>query len=83
MKLIIINSAYKHGKSYETINDCLARPHVEYMLEEEPLKRLYVGFDNNGNPFEIIALIEDDTIKVIHAMKLRPQYYYLLEELNA
>jgi hypothetical protein len=53
------------------------------MLEEEPLKRLYAGFDSNGNPLEIIAIIEDDTIKVIHAMKLRRQYYYLLEELNA
>ncbi|GHV23745.1 hypothetical protein FACS189494_11910 [Spirochaetia bacterium] len=53
------------------------------MLEEEPLKRLYVGFDNNGNLLEIIAIIEENTIKVIHAMRLRKQYYYLLEELNA
>jgi hypothetical protein len=53
------------------------------MLDYPPEKRLYVGFDHNGNPLEIIALIEDNTIKVIHAMKLRPQFYYLLEELNA
>ncbi|GHV83402.1 hypothetical protein AGMMS50212_07420 [Spirochaetia bacterium] len=83
MKLVVINSAYKHGVSYAAINDCMSKHHIEYMLEEDPLKRLYVGFDNNGNPIEIIAIIEDDTIKVIHAMKLRKLYYYLLEELNA
>jgi hypothetical protein len=63
MKLVIIKSAHKHNISGEAINDCMARPHVEYMLEEEPQKRLYVGFDNNGNPLEIIALIEDNTIR--------------------
>ena len=83
MKLVIVNSAYKHGISYETINDFMARVHIEYMLEEEPQKILYVGFDNNGNPLEIISLIEDNIIKVIHAMKLRKQYYFILEELNA
>ncbi|GHU39377.1 hypothetical protein FACS1894190_03690 [Spirochaetia bacterium] len=83
MKLVILNSAYKHGISEEAINDCMSRHHIEYMLEEEPLKRLYVGFDNNGNLLEIIAIIEENTIKVIHAMRLRKQYYYLLEELNA
>ena len=82
MKIVVIPSAYKHGISFESINYCLTKPHSEYMLEERPLKRLYAGFDHNGDPLEIAALIEDNTIKVIHAMRLRRQYYFLLEEIN-
>ncbi|GMO55622.1 MAG: hypothetical protein Ta2C_10660 [Candidatus Endomicrobiellum trichonymphae] len=83
MQIIILKSAYKHGITYESIISCLARKHIEYMLNEDPLKKIYVGFDNNANPLEIIAIIEDNIIKVIHAMKIRKQYECLLEELNA
>jgi hypothetical protein len=52
----------------------------DLVLDEEPEKRLFVGFDNSGNPLEIIGLIEDDTLIIIHAMKLRKQFYELLKE---
>jgi hypothetical protein len=83
MNIKILDSAHKHNLSDDSIRTCLAKEHAEQMLDYPPEKRLYAGFDHNGNPLEIIALIEDNTIKVIHAMKLRSQFYYLLEELNA
>jgi hypothetical protein len=37
-----------------------------------------VGFDQNGKALEIIGVMKDDTFMVIHAMKLRSQFFYLL-----
>jgi hypothetical protein len=50
------------------------------MLTGEPEKRLLVGFDHNGNPLELIGIVRDNTLMIIHAMKLRRQFYPLLEE---
>jgi hypothetical protein len=52
------------------------------VLEDPPLKRLIVGFDHRGKALEIIALEETERnrLVVIHAMKLRKQYYHLLLE---
>jgi hypothetical protein len=50
-------------------------------LNDPPPKHLLAGFDYLGNALEIIALedIGRDRTVVIHAMKLRRQFYYLLE----
>jgi hypothetical protein len=53
---------------------------AEIILEAEPEKRLFVGFDHNANPLEIIGVVEGETLVVIHAMKPRKQFYQLLEE---
>ncbi|WP_059369374.1 hypothetical protein [Treponema endosymbiont of Eucomonympha sp.] len=71
MSIKILDSAHKHNLSDDSRRACLAKEHAEQLLDYPPEKRLYAGFDHNGNPLEIIALIEDNTIKVIHAMKLR------------
>ncbi|WP_062428581.1 hypothetical protein [Treponema endosymbiont of Eucomonympha sp.] len=71
MSIKILDSAHKHNLSDDSSRACLAKEHAEQMLDYPPEKRLYAGFDHNGSPLEIIAFIEDNTVKVIHAMKLR------------
>ncbi|MDR0562247.1 MAG: hypothetical protein LBG73_06115 [Spirochaetaceae bacterium] len=78
MNVVILDSAFKHGISEYAINICLLHSIAEVILEEAPEKRLFVGFDHNANPLEIIGVIEGDTMLVIHAMKLRKQFHYLL-----
>jgi hypothetical protein len=80
MNIVIRDSALKHGVSVYAINACLLHIHAEIILDADPEKRLFVGFDHNANPLEIIGVMEDETLVVIHAMKLRSQFYYLLEE---
>jgi hypothetical protein len=83
MEIRFAESAFKHHIPPLSIIDCLAKPHIEYIQGEEPLKILYVGFDNNARPLEVAAIIEDNIIKVIHAMKLQKKDYHLLEGLHA
>jgi hypothetical protein len=40
---------------------------------------LFAGFDHVGNALEIIAIEDDERMVVIHAMKLRKQFEYLLK----
>jgi hypothetical protein len=82
MDIVILPSAYKHGVSEESIYSCLFNCTSDIVLEDPPLKRLIVGFDHRGNALEIIALEETERsrLAVIHAMKLRKQYYHLLSE---
>jgi hypothetical protein len=82
MNVAIRASAFKHGISVYAINICLLHIRAEIILDEVPEKRLFVGFDHNANPLEIIGVMEGDTLVVIHAMKLRKQFFYLLEEKN-
>ena len=55
--------------------------HKGIVLEDPPLKRMFGGFDNFGRALEIAAVEDDeeDCLVVLHAMKMRPQYYFLLE----
>jgi hypothetical protein len=82
MNVVIQDSAFKHGISAYAINICLLHIRAEIILEAEPEKRLFVGFDHNANPLEIIGIMEDDTLFVIHAMKLRKKFHHLLEDQN-
>ena len=87
MDIVILQSAYKHGITEESIFSCLFNCRSDIMLENPPLsvspmRRLIVGFDNRGIALEIIALEEvvHNRLVVIHAMKLRKKYYHLLQE---
>ena len=52
------------------------------MIDDFPLKRLFVGFDHLGTALEIIVIEDEeaDIMYVIHAMQITKQYYHLLEE---
>jgi hypothetical protein len=82
MDIVILDSAYKHGITAESISYCLSHFTNDIVLNYPPIKRLFVGFDNLGRALEIIAIEDDeqDRLVVIHAMKLTKQYYFLLEE---
>ena len=91
MDIVILQSAYKHGITDESIYSCLFNSRSDIMLENSPLsaslaptsclRRLVVGFDHRGVALEIIALeeIEQNRLVVIHAMKLRKKYHHLLQ----
>jgi hypothetical protein len=74
--------AFKHNVTEDAIKHCLLNAIAGIIIEEEPEKMLFAGFDHTGNPLEIIGVVQDDTLIVIHAMKLRKQYYYLLGEIK-
>jgi hypothetical protein len=78
VSIVITESAHKHGVSDYAINTCLQNFQRDIILEDDPEKRLFVGFDHNGNALEVIAIIQGDVLTVIHAMKLRKQYFGLL-----
>jgi len=75
-----LDSALKHGITRQSIRFCLFNFRSDLFLEDVPPKRLFVGFDHLGTALEIIAIedTEEDRIVVIHAMKLRKQFYHLL-----
>jgi hypothetical protein len=81
MEIVILDSAYKHGISEDSILSCLFNVRGDKLLDDPPLKRLLAGFDHLGNALEIIAIEDDEKncLVVIHAMGLRKQFYYLLE----
>jgi len=80
--IVILDSALKHGITKANISYCLSHFTNDIMLNNPPMKRLFVGFDNLGRALEIIAIEDDDQdrLVVIHAMRLTKQYYFLLEE---
>jgi hypothetical protein len=81
MKLVILDSAYKHGITKQSIRSCLLNFRNDLLLENVPAKRLFVGFDHLGAALEIIAIedTERGCLVVIHAMKLRKQFHDLLQ----
>jgi hypothetical protein len=75
--LIIKDSAYNHGYTYEDIINCYRFPINKKVLSLDPCKYLYVGLDKKGNPMEI--LVNHNGISVIfHAMKLRKIFENML-----
>jgi len=80
MDIVILDSAYKHDVTKESIIFCLLHLHNDVVIDDVLSKRLFVGFDHIGNALEIIAINDDeqDRLVVIHAMKLRKQFYHLL-----
>ena len=65
-------AAFKHNISREDILNVLKTKIYAAAIEEFPEKHLIVGFDCAGNPLELLYNpVDDDSIYVFHAMKLR------------
>jgi hypothetical protein len=81
MEILILDSAYKHGITEESIKACLFSVRGGKLLCDPPPKHLLAGFDHLGNALELITIEEEgrNLLVVIHAMKLQKQYRYLLE----
>ncbi|MDR0639885.1 MAG: hypothetical protein LBG27_13475 [Spirochaetaceae bacterium] len=58
MNIVILDSAYKHGLSEQSIYSCLLNFRNDMVLDDSPPKYLFAGFDHLGNALEIIA-VED------------------------
>jgi len=81
MDISILDSAYKHGITDESIYSCLFNVRGDKILDDPPPKHLLAGFDHFGRALELIVIEHEERnqIVVIHAMKLQKQHYYLLE----
>jgi hypothetical protein len=65
--------------SAENIRRALAFPEYEGPLEDDGNRRIVFGFDHNGNSLEVLYnQLDEQTVKVFHAMKCRNIFYYLL-----
>jgi len=74
--IVFVPSAFRHNVSEESIRWVLSHYLADAVIEEgNETKRLAVGFDKSGNLLEIIYNeLEDDRVKVFHAMKCRKQF---------
>jgi hypothetical protein len=56
MDILILDSAYKHGITEESIYSCLFNVRGGKLLNEPPPKHLLAGFDHLGNAIELITI---------------------------
>jgi uncharacterized DUF497 family protein len=79
-------SAFRHGVSEADIrtafDNVLYDERLDDSDEEEDLNARYllIGFDRKANPLEVLYnIIDEDTLKVFHAMKCRNIYIPLIK----
>jgi hypothetical protein len=84
LKVVFAPSAFKHSVSEENIRWVLLNHLADGAIEEsDGTKFLVIGFDKSGNLLEIMYnLIDEQTVKVFHAMKCRKMFYDKLKELE-
>jgi hypothetical protein len=77
------DSAFKHGATKADICHACETQRYDEPMPGEDNKYLLLGFSVAGNLLEVMYNeVEEDKIKVFHAMPCRPQYLALLEEQN-
>ena len=81
-EIVFVPSAFKHSISEASIRWVLLNHLLDGIIEEDnETKYLSVGFDKTGNLLEVMYnYINDQKIKVFHAMKCRRQFYEKLKE---
>jgi len=80
-EIIFVPSAFKHSVSEENIRWVLLNHLADGIIEEDDeTKYLSVGFDKRGVLLEIMYnYLDEQTIKVFHAMKCRKHFYEKLD----
>ena len=74
-------SAFKHGVTEEDILNVVINVVYDDILDEFDDKYLMIGFDGKGKLLEILYhVINDDAIRVFHAMKCRNSFIDLLKK---
>jgi uncharacterized DUF497 family protein len=72
-------SAFKHVTK-EDIKQAMINVIYDDMLNDDNDKHLLIGFNGNGNLLEILYnVIDDETIRVFHAMKCTDEFIKLLD----
>jgi hypothetical protein len=70
--ILYVKSAFKHGYTQNDIEHAIKTKIYEDSLKGEDDIYVIIGFDTIANPIEVFYnIIDDDTIKVFHAMALR------------
>jgi len=70
--ILYAGSAFKHGYTQEDIERAIETRIYEDLLKDEDEIYLIIGFDTVANPIEVFYnIIDNETIKVFHAMSLR------------
>jgi hypothetical protein len=73
-------SAFKHGCAETDIRHALMHKVYAAPLVSFPEKYGVIGFDTQWNPIEVLYNpVDDDTISVFHAMKLRKVFLAQLD----
>jgi uncharacterized DUF497 family protein len=73
--IVFVPSAFKHGVTKEDIRWIIEHPLYEDLLEGYQDKYLVIGYDTKQRLLEIIYnSIDENTIKVFHAMKCTTKY---------
>ena len=71
-RIIFVQSAFKHGYTQDDIERAIETKVYEGLLKGEDEIYAIIGFDTAANPIEVFYnFIDDETIKVFHAMTLR------------
>jgi len=74
-------SAFKHGITVADIKRAVINVLYDDILDEANDKHLLMGFACNGNLLEILYnVIDDNTIRVFHAMKCTDEFIKLLNK---
>ena len=83
MEIIVkyVTSAFKHNISEANIRHAILNWRYDDVFEDDHDKHLLIGFDSNANLLEIMYnVIDDQTVRVFHAMKCTNTHRVLLEE---
>ena len=81
MEIIVkcVPSAFKHGITEANIRHAILNWKYDDIFENDPQKHLLIGFDSNANLLEIMYnVIDEQNLKVFHAMKCRNTFLSLL-----
>jgi len=80
-KILYVQSAFKHGYTQGDIEWAIDTKIYEDSLKGEDDIYVIIGFDTSANPIEVFYnIIDDDTIKVFHAMALRDKIAIQMDE---
>ena len=71
-KILFEDTAFKHGYTQKDIEQAIETQIYDGLLEGEDNIFAIIGFDTAANPIEVFYnIIDNETIKVFHAMYLR------------
>jgi hypothetical protein len=81
-EIVFVPAAFKHNVSEDNIRWAMLNHLADGIIEEDDeTKYLSIGFDKSGTLLEIMYNhINEQTIKVFHAMKCRRKFYEILEK---
>jgi hypothetical protein len=78
-EIVFKNSAFDHTVTEAGIRHAFETAKYDGPDEDDPDKRLLIGFNENGNAVEVMYNeLDDGRINVFHAMPLRSIYFHLL-----